>query len=368
MKKKFLCLVVLLSLVLLPVKATDDGLLSNHKDGDKVSSSAIQIGDNLNVEKDIDGIALVMGNSVTVSNKQDYLFAMGNNVNIKEATSKDLFVGGNLVDVDAKNIARDVYASGNTINIKSKVARDLYAAASKVTINDGVGGNVKIGAETVVVKGVIDGDAYLDCNDITIEDDAVIAGKLSYPKNAKVSISKDAQIGETDKFDQKEVTKENPIVTAIKSKLFAYLKLLVIGLLAIALFHIKPKKKEKLDSKYITGSMVKGLIILLLGPVAFIALLLVPFGIGMGLDYVLFLVYLLLIYLSAIPVALYLGNTLLGNIENDYLRFALVLLVIYAIRFIPILGGIVTFLVLLFGIGILYNYIVDTYMKKETKK
>ena len=101
MKKKILFLIVLLSLVLLPVKAQDDGILSSHKSDNKISSSAIQVGDSLNVEKDVDGVSMIMGNSLDISNSQDYLFAMGNAININNASTKDLFVAGNTITVNS---------------------------------------------------------------------------------------------------------------------------------------------------------------------------------------------------------------------------------------------------------------------------
>ena len=365
MKKKILLLIVAVALVLIPVKAEGNLIATYHNDNDKVNASAIQFGDNLKVDKDIDGIGLIMGNSVSVNNKQDYLFALGNNININDAGTKDLFVAGNSITVDSKNVERDVYVAGNIISINSKVNRDLFVAGSNVTVLDDVGGSLKVGCETITIKGKISGDAYLDSDNIVLEDGAEVAGKLSYPENAKVTISKEAKTNDVVKF-VKEKTEKNQLLSTLEDRFMAFINLLVIGLLAIYFLKIT-SKDEKLDSKYITKNMVRGLLVLLLVPMIFFVLLFF-YGATIGLDLVMLALYIIMIYLSAIPAAIYLGNTLLKGINNIYLRFIIMLFIFYAVRFIPVLGGICTAIILVLGLGMLTYALQDTFIKKEAKK
>ena len=367
MKKKILFLVAVIALVLIPVKAEDSLIATYHNDNDKVNASAIQLGDNLKVDKDIDGIGLIMGNSISVSNKQDYLFALGNTININDASTKDLFVAGNSITVDSKNIERDAYVAGNMISINSKIPRDLFVAGNNVTVSDEVGGALKVACDTVTVKGKINGDAYLDSENIVIEDGAEVTGKLSYPEDAKITISKEAKVNEKVKFVREDEGKnKSELMTTIFDRFMAFVNLLIIGLLAIYFLKIK-SKDEKLDSKYITKNMVRGLLVLLLTPMLFFVLLFF-YGATIGLDFVMLALYIIMIYLSAIPAAIYLGNALLKGINNIYLRFIIMLFIFYAVRFIPVLGGICTAIILVLGLGILTYALQDTFIKKEAKK
>ena len=64
------------------------------------------------------------------------------------------------------------------------------------------------------------------------------------------------------------------------------------------------------------------------------------------------LLYGIMFYLSVIPTAYYIGNWIAKDkVENKYLLFAISVLVIYVLRLIPIIGGLVTFISLCFGLG-----------------
>lgn len=367
MKKKIVLLITILVLLIIPVKAENNTLISNHTDKEKTSSSAITLGDNLKVDKEVDGISLVLGNSLDISSKQDYLIALGNTINLKDITTKDLFVAGNAITVDSNNIERDIYVAGNLITLRSSAPRDVFVAGNKLTVENDVQGDLKVGASEVIVEGKISGDAYIDAETITIEKGAAIEGKLSYPENATLNIVDKSSVNNIEKFVVK-VKEDAEKTSIITDRLIAFINLLIIGLLALYFLKIKEKKNEKIDGKYIIRNMVKGLLGLLLVPMLFLVILFLPYGMAIGFDLIMLTVYIILIYLSAIPAAIYLGNTLLSDkIKNQYLRFTLVLLSFYVLRFVPVVGGIVTAAVLLFGLGLFINLIKEKLNLKEAK-
>jgi len=365
MKKNLLFIIIIITLILIPVRAENNIIVSNHNNKEKISSSAIQLGDNLEVEKEIEGIGLIIGNTINISNKQDYLFALGNNVNIKNATTKDLFVAGNNISIDSKNIQRDVYILGNYININNSIPRDLFVAGSSVNISNDIGNDLKVASDNITIRGKINGNAYIDSEKIIIEDGTEITGKLSYPKDANIKISKESTINKIEKFSPKN-EENNILISTLKDRILAYLNLLLIGILAIYFLKIG-NKEEEINSKYITKNTYRGSIILLLTPFLLFGLLLL-YGITTGLVFTILALYIVMIYLSSIPVAIYLANTLLKQINNIYLSFLIVLFTFYLLRFIPILGGIITIIIIAFGLGIISYYLQDKLLKKEIKK
>ena len=365
MKKKLLFLLLILSILVIPVSAKDNDILSNHKEGNKILSSAFTAEDNVNLEKEIDGLSFVAGNTINVSNKQDYLFVAGNTINVNNATSKDTFVAGNSITIDSENLLRDVFVAGNSIIIKSPVRRDLYAAGEIITINNNILGDLRAGGTKVIIDGEITGNAYVDAEKITITDKAKIGGTLKYPDNAEVEISKEADINNTTKFKGEEIDEDETLIDKILSTFVAYLNLLVIGLIALAIFKIEVKE-EKFDINYVVTTSTKGLIALFLVPIFALLFLIVTGGTGARIAFFLVTLYALAIYVSAIPVAIYISK-LLPKIDNKYLKFVLSLLMIYVVRYIPFLGSIATFIVLVFGLGILLNLLHKNKSKKEAK-
>ncbi|MBQ6477527.1 MAG: polymer-forming cytoskeletal protein [Bacilli bacterium] len=366
MKKKLLFLLLIISILVIPVSAKEkDGILSNHKEGNRILSSAFTAEDNVNLEKEIDGLSFVAGNTVNVSNKQDYLFVAGNTINVKNATSKDTFVAGNSITIDSKNLLRDLFIAGNSITVKSPVKRDLYIAGESITVDNNVDGDLKAGGTAITINGEIKGDAYVDAEKITITDKAKIGGTLKYPDNAKVEISKEASIEKTTKFKGEEIDEDETFINKVLSTFVAYLNLLVIGLIALAIFKIEIKK-EKFDLNYVVTTSAKGLMVLFLVPIFALLFLIVTTGTGARIAFFLVTLYALAIYISAIPVAIYISK-LLPKIDNKYLKFALSLFIIYVVRYIPFLGSIATFIVLVFGLGILLNLLHKNKSKKEAK-
>ena len=74
--------------------------------------------------------------------------------------------------------------------------------------------------------------------------------------------------------------------------------------------------------------------------------------IGIPISIITLLIYGILIYLSIIPTAYFLGSYLIKTkVENDYLLLGISLLGIMLIEKIPIIGGIVSFISLCMGLG-----------------
>ena len=67
--------------------------------------------------------------------------------------------------------------------------------------------------------------------------------------------------------------------------------------------------------------------------------------------------YAILIYMSGIFTAIVIGEIFLKDYLNVYLRTSVTLLVIYFIYEIPIIGTLLSFIMILFGMGLFINYL-----------
>jgi len=349
-KRLYLLFIVLLTAVCIPVHAKDnfyaDDNISLKKD---ITSSSFVAGNNVEVTGKNDGISFVAGNNITVKNDRDYLFAAGNTINIDSVTTKDAFVAGSNITIDSSSI-RDLYVAGQKIVLNSEVSGNAYIGGEEVEINSTIKGNIKIAAET-----------------ITLGENAKIEGTLLYPKESKLTKTDNSIVTKEKTYKTEKTKKEDIIKDEIFSFVSSLASMILIGLLLLAL---NPKvfdkftKPKKEISEILKISLIGFCSLIIVPIVGFILLL---STIGMGLSIICILLYGIMFYLSAIPTAYFLGNWLLKDkVKNNYLLLLISLSTLYILRIIPFVGGLVTFISLIFGLGIYINLIIDN-TKKNVK-
>ncbi len=353
MKKRImtiLLLIVMIGMVIVPVCAKP---MSNFQAGENVKvnesidSTSFIAGNNVEVESDIDGASFIAGNNIKLSSTQDILFAAGNIINIETVTAKDAFLAGSIINIQQSNI-RDLYAAGETIRIDSNISRNVYA-----------------GGESIIINSKIDGDVNLAAEKIEIGKDAVINGTLKYEEGATINIIDGSKIEKTEVVPNKTVSIQINPVDIFMEKVISFITILVTGLILLVINKKVLKKIDKMKNDFstIAKTVGMGFLFLIVTPIA--AIIVLCTLVGIPLSIITLLLYGILIYLSVIPTAYYLGKVLLKDkIENTYLLFAVSLLIIFIVKLIPIVGGIVSFLSLCFGLGI-DTILIKDYIKQK---
>lgn len=346
MKKKFLIMfAVLISFIYVPVFADNSGnvILNNNS-----NTTTFEAGNTVESSADIDGIGFIAGNIVNIKSKQDYLFAAGNEVSLTEVTTKDAFVAGNIINVNSSSI-RDLYVTGNTITINSE-ARNINAAGSVITINS-----------------KINGDVNLYCENLIIGEKANITGKLTYPEDAEITIGNNSVINqkETYKTTNSKEKEEKSLKETITSIIYRFITMLIITFVIYLLnskFFESIEEKDKNVKEVIKTSLL-GLISMIVIPILLILLMITVVGIAFSIISLLF--YTIFIYISIIPTSYYFGNIALKKyINNKYLLITVSLLALYILKSLPIIGGIISFITLIFGFGVYTSYIKNCIKKK----
>ena len=129
------------------------------------------------------------GTSDEIAASRD-VFAAGPSVTLRGAAGGDAHAAGFDVDVDID--AENVYAIGASVSISSDVAEDLTAAGGSVKISGRVGGNARLAAGSLTVDGGIDGALVAAGGEVIINgsiggDARIIAGSLSFGPDARVA-------------------------------------------------------------------------------------------------------------------------------------------------------------------------------------
>ena len=323
------------------------------------SSTRLAAGNKVINKATVDGISFVAGNEVTLEGSAPYGFYAGNIVNVNEKVEKDMFVAGNQITIGSDAvIGRDVFIAGNSVTIKSNINRNLNMGATSVDISD-----ITIG-----------GDAYIMADEIIMNEKTVITGKLSYGEDSNVIGLNEATIG------SKELVKnvDIDITYTLKDKAIDFLFSLVGAyLVMLVLFYLAPKTKEKLDTFELGfGNIAKtsgiGIIVLILVPLisilAFITRFLIP------LSLITLAIYVISIYLSFLLTYYVVGNLItnkLFNKDNKYIALLIGIVLVKLLCYVPYIGGLIGFISLLFGLGLIYKFIVNIRnidnKKKSTK-
>lgn len=293
-------------------------------------------------------VNVALANEVVLEGNSTYGLYLGNTIRVKERVEKDLFVAGNgIVLPEEANIGRDAYIACNALKVNGIISRNLNVAAASVNLS---------GAK-------ITGDAYIVADVIVLDESTYIGGKLTYSEDTSISGLDKATVGsvKTTKIKKDDVVKRNPM-----DSIYGFVAGLIAAFIVmVVLFYLIPRSKERLDAlKYDGGTVFKTLVIglgvLFLTPIVAIIAVITKFLTPLAL--ILIAVYLVSLYLAELLSCYVVGNLITTKLikkDNAYLALAIGIPLIRLLAFVPYLGGFVTLIVLLYGLGLIFNFIVS---------
>lgn len=301
-------------------------------------------GNEVEVNKKINGIGFIAGNEININANQEYLFVAAAETNIKSDIEKDFFLFSSIVNLDS-NIKRDAYIAGEELNIDGTVERNTYIYGTEVNLKGTFKGNV-------TVNGTI----------INIDKNAKIEGTLKYNKDAVIEGLNNGIKTKTYDISENNITFKDYISSFISTYIHITILALVLVFAFERIFKKSLKQTENLNAKTIAILCGKGFLILIGVPI--IAMMLLFSGAFISVGVIGGLIYGILVYVSEIFTAYFIANVLdkklLKKNLNAYLLIIIGLFIIKVVSIIPIIGGIISFLSILLGLGILGNMIIES--------
>ncbi len=325
-------------------------------------------------EGEYDSIRFLAGNTATNKAKVDGLsFIAGNNI-LAQGEVEYGFYAGNLVSINEK-VNKDAFAAGNSITFSksASVGRDAFIAASNVVINAEIARDVNVGAEIVDLRGAtIGGWIKVEADRIILDSNTVIKGKLKYNENAVVEGLELASVGSVETYVSTEVDVEEETMTFSSIVTDFILSYGAAVLTLIVLFLLIPVvaaklDKEKVDKTIVNTSLI-GLGMLCVLPVVVIITLFT--GLLTPVALIVLALYVIFIYLSSLFASYVIGRLLMNKLfkkDNMYLAILVGVLAFKLVGIIPIIGGLVKFVALVYGLGLIYNYFVALRALKAKK-
>lgn len=314
----------------------------------ELNGTAFIAGNKVELNSKIDGIGFIAGNELNINYDQDYMFGAGATININNNIEKDVFLAGEKVNIkETSNLNRDAYIFANTVNIEGSIERNVYVYST-----------------TVNIKGTIKGNIVVSATEVNIDENAKILGTLKYDENAVIEGIREDIKTKTYKIETNEITFKEYATKFISSYIHIVLLAIVLVFMCENLFKKSLKQTEELNANKILILCGKGFLILIGVPI--IAMMLLISGIFVSVGVIGAIIYGILIYISTIFTGYLLANTLdkkyFKKNMNSYLLVIIGIFIIHVISIIPYIGGIVSFLSILLGLGITGNMIIE--MKK----
>ena len=319
------------------------------------------------------------------------LLASGRSLVVGGQVAGDLHIAGFDVDVET-DVANDVYAAGGSVTLRAPIGEDLSAFGFSLRLSSSadVAGNARLAGGTVIVDGAVDGaliaagnevqingtiggDVWVTAQTLDFGEDAKIVGTLKYSTPDEVRIP--TSVISADKVSFEKLDRMDALsnmrktwdhdsfdpwpgpASIILSGLLGLAFLIVVGaiFLAFAPKTVEGMRRFTLERPWMTLlTGVIGLSILFgLAPVSAMTLIgipLLPF-IALAILLIWFLGYLLGAYILTMRLWL----AFRGDKEPDqYAKLGVLagaVLLMALLNFVPILGWLINFALVLLGVG-----------------
>lgn len=389
MKKVFS---LILSFLLLFLTATSIFAVESSRSQKKVivsSSETIEkdfflaAGDLVMISGKVMGDVIVGAGELTIDGViEGDLLAVGGVIHLSGEVTQDVRVAGGDVRISG-SVGGNVIAVGGSIDIakSAEIKGGVLVAGGVATINGLIGGDLLAGIGMLTIGSVIEGDAEAAVETLILASGAQIGGDLTYYSDEEPLIDEAAIVsGETIKKDVPEYlrTQKFPATQGllkdigrkkVETRFLSFVMMLVLGSVLLKFFpnYISGVSSTVRDKFW--PSMGKGFLLVIGVPIASFLLLISIVGIPFSLLALTFLA--IVIYLSKIFIAVCLGEFLfdkLGRKKTKYLPFALGLIGYYALRALPIIGGLTGLAVMLLGLGAFWLHFRDFYSKASEAK
>jgi cytoskeletal protein CcmA (bactofilin family) len=277
----------------------------------------------------------------------------------------DAFAGNVIV---TGTVTGDVRAFAGNVRIAGNVGGSVEAAGGNVFVEDGaeIAGDLQAAAGVVAINGSVAGTARVGSDELTVGPSAVVGGDLLHSA-ASPDVADGARVdGQIRQVEDVGEPRATPLVPGWVSAVYGFLVNLVVGVLLVALLRgFSDSTAARFVERPLTALGV-GLLALVGVPALLVVLAITIVGIPFAL--VGALLYALALWLGYVYGAFAVGAWLIALAGEDWGRIAALALGLAAVTvlgLVPVLGGIVQFVVLLLGLGALTGALYDRWRSTE---
>lgn len=316
-------------------------------------------GDNITIDYIVDGNLLVCANTVTINSQ----------------IGGDAFIFAKKLIINEKGyIFSNLFTISESIEIQG-VVYDVYALAKNLTLSNGyIYRDIKTSCDTLTINGTVGRNAFVNCTNMNFNTEelanGVIYGNLNYTSNSEISIPENIVSGSVN-YTPTKLSAEKSVQNIISDYILdlGCFLVFVIIIWLICLW-LTPKFLENTYS-YVGKKSLKilgyGLLTLIAIPIACIILILLELTSSFSL--LLLALYIIAIVLSKSLFTITANNYLCSKLKinkNSGIFGMLIVsgIIIWVLTQIPYIGGFISFIITILGLGIL----ISSILPKKTSK
>jgi cytoskeletal protein CcmA (bactofilin family) len=348
---KVLTLGLLLGLSVTSFAMTDAGETVTQRG--TVDDDYYAAGSRVDVDADIAGDLVVAGGDLFIGKRvQADVMAAGGTINLRGEIVDDVRAAGGEITIDAK-IGDDLIAAGGEVRVTSgtSVGGGAWLAGGDVFMGGTINKDLMAGAGNIQIAGTIHGDVTLQGAEIEILKSAVIEGNLLYRSPQEAKIDPDAKITGTITYEETEWDHGDRGAGIIFS-----VTMLVASFVLLLLFPGFTVSSARRIASRPWQSLGLGFLLLVVTPIIAVLLISIVLGVWIGLS--MMALYFVALLSGFLVSCFFLGDwgaRLLGKelstTGGRMLSVAIVIVLLGLIQLIPVLGGLLIFVLLLFGLG-----------------
>ncbi|QQS23254.1 hypothetical protein IPM19_01665 [bacterium] len=349
------------------ISASDDSGNVTLSQGD-THHNAYVAGASVFVNSAVTGDLYAAGGTITVENtiEQDAVVA-GGTVILNSSVGGDVRVAGGTLTINGP-VAGDLIVAGGVVTVteKATVGGDLIVAGGQITLDGSVAGKAMINGGAVIVNSAITGPLRVTASEsLMFGAKANVAQKISHKGIKEATVNEAATVGEIEFTQMKSHNNKAGAAIAAIFTIGFVVKLLAAILAGLLLMKLLPLSSRRAVAKISDNPWANlgiGVLVLFVGPVAVIFTLIT--FVGMYLAIIAFLVWLLALVLASLSSGVFVGSWIVQKLTKktemafDWQALAIGVVALAVIKFIPIIGWLFVFVVLLMAFGAMMRMLV----------
>ena len=360
----FAAIVALVGLCIVPIAAHADsnfrtGMSASVGKNETVDASAYLAGSTVTVAGDIRGDLYCAGQTVDISGTvEGDVICAGQTVTISGTVLGNVRVAGQNVALNGQ-VGRSVTAFGQSVTLASgaTVTTDATMYASSLQLDGKVGRDAVIGGQAVTVGGMVGRNATVVDRQLSLGSAAHIGGTLDYTSNNEVQMNTGAVVaGQTQRHAPPTRTQssDNSFAAHFWGVAYWFGAILVFGLFLLGLAPRSYHSSAQLMTAKLGWALLTGVVALVMAPIMAVLLMVTVIGLPAGLA-------LLFLWLVALLASFAYSSYALGQwlaeraawklMWPSFSALVLGLVVLSLLMLIPFIGGLCSFLALIWGLG-----------------
>jgi cytoskeletal protein CcmA (bactofilin family) len=320
-------------------------------------------GGTIDINALISGDVVVAGGELFIGNNiKGDVIAAGGSVDLRGDIQDDVRTAGGDITIDA-NIGDDLIASGGRITVTSSstIGGDAWLAGGDVNVAGTISKDLVVGAGSVSISGFVHGDVMIEAGEVYILEGAFIDGDLHYRSPQQANIHAGAKINGKVTFEQVEWDQPHR-----GAGIFFIITMIITSFVLYKLFPGFTMSAAGRISDEALKSLGTGLLVLILAPLLAGLLMALVLGIWIGLS--IMALYFVALIVGFIVACFFVGDWAARRFGKDvsttgkrFISVSLAILVLGLLSNIPLLGGLLMFMLLLSGLGAVTMQLKDNY-------